>query len=107
MKAEARVLASYCEGRVCAGAVLRGPSIDGVLISLDGCEGLALRAKEEGFLGELRYDVGPCAVAPHRLPSSRYQRYAWALDFARAIAGAVVGLLEQRGAADATGFKPS
>lgn len=85
MKGESRVLVSHCEGQVCAGVVVRLGSVDGVIVSTSGCEGLAKRASETGYAGELRACVGPCTLGLPEAPPRTAESVMWALELAKAL----------------------
>ncbi len=60
MKREARILVSASSLGCYAALVLRGPAIDGASVA-SSCASLCLDLAGQGFLGEARYAVGPCA----------------------------------------------
>jgi len=68
LKLEARILASRCEGRVCAGYVLRYPGVDGFSLGLEGCTALCKGLREQGYLYEARFYVGDCSCGLPPLP---------------------------------------
>lgn len=96
MKREARILLSACEDSVCCGLVLRGEGFDTVLLAR-GCEELCSRAKERGYMDELRYQLGDCDCG---LPSPP-RRIAPPSGFAAEIARSALRLIslhrEERG----------
>lgn len=67
MKRESRILFSSQHGGWVVGVVARGESLDGVVVSTS-CAGLCLRLSELGYMGELRYSVGPCTCGLPRPP---------------------------------------
>ncbi len=70
MKREARILvSSFSDGWV-VGLVVRGQSVDGVVVARS-CAGACLELSRLGYMGELRYAIGPCTCGlpePPRLP---------------------------------------
>ncbi|MGC9210309.1 MAG: hypothetical protein ACP5FT_03495 [Acidilobus sp.] len=96
MKREARVVATACEGEVCAAVVVRLDSIDGVALSTRGCDGLCGRLRETGYMDEARYWLGPCRCGPHEVPGEFVRLYRWALEFADRIVRGLAEVLGQR-----------
>ncbi|WP_292320999.1 hypothetical protein [Caldisphaera sp.] len=60
MKKEARIFINKCKENICCGIILRFYSIDGFVISLNGCKDLCDRLKESGYFYELSYFNGDC-----------------------------------------------
>ncbi|MEB3816523.1 MAG: hypothetical protein LRS46_01075 [Desulfurococcales archaeon] len=59
MKPEVRILVSACGRSVCAGFIVRGESVDG-MVSGSTCSSLCGEVMDKGYWGELRYAVGDC-----------------------------------------------
>ncbi len=96
MKKEARVSASACLGDLCAAVVVRLGSVDGIAISLCGCENLCRRLKDTGYLGEVRYYLGPCGCGATRLQQNFAKMYGWAEEFAKRIVEGLHDLAAER-----------
>lgn len=59
MKREVRILVSSSYNGWIVGLVVRGPSIDGLVVARS-CAGACLELSRLGYMGELRYAIGPC-----------------------------------------------
>ncbi|MGC9071609.1 MAG: hypothetical protein ACP5HK_02795 [Acidilobus sp.] len=96
MKKEARVVATFCEGELCAGVVVRLDSVDGIALSTCGCGDLCERLSETGYLGEVRYELGLCRCGLEVVPPEAMRMYLWALDFAEEIVHGLSELVTER-----------
>ena len=96
MKREARVSASACIDELCSAVVVRLNSIDGIALSACGCEGLCARLREEGYLSEVRYSLGPCSCGVAALPPEKARDYGWAREFAAKVVESLIELRSAR-----------
>ncbi|MCE4608445.1 MAG: hypothetical protein F7B61_05760 [Caldisphaeraceae archaeon] len=60
MKKESRVLINRCSQGICFGIILRLHSVDGVIISENGCQGLCNKLVESGYYYEIGRACGDC-----------------------------------------------
>ncbi len=61
MKKEARILVSKCKNSICSGIILRFYSIDGLILSTNGCKDFCDKIKKSGYFYELSYYYGDCS----------------------------------------------
>lgn len=88
MKEEARVLVTGAYSGWVAALVVRGRSLDGVVVA-GSCAGACFELAEAGYMGELRYALGPCTCglpSPPRVTPELEGMKALALSIARSAA---------------------
>ncbi len=69
MKREARILVSSSSNGWVVGLVVRGLSIDGLVVARS-CAGACLELSRLGYMGELRYAIGPCTCGLPKPPQT-------------------------------------
>ncbi|MEB3773643.1 MAG: hypothetical protein GSR86_01790 [Desulfurococcales archaeon] len=69
MKEETRILLSRCSRDFCIALILRGHGIDGAIAGKD-CNEICMKARDKGYLGELRLSEGPCTCGLQEYPGA-------------------------------------
>jgi hypothetical protein len=71
LKPETRLLIVACtENNLCLAVITRGFGLDGIVAGSD-CDEMCLNLRRGGFLGELKYCLGPCCCGLSQPPINR------------------------------------